>query len=141
MPAIMMMPDSGVPDSVIGNSSDIAEIGPMPGSTPTSVPMNTPMKQKSRLIGISATPKPCPTLRRVSIFLIRSADAEDARGQLDQEQALQDPPYPERGEQGDRNGQRPAHRIDQAQQQQHQRYHGEQETERIERKGKRDERC
>ena len=45
MPAIMMMPDSGVPDSVIGNSSDIAEIGPMPGSTPTSVPMNTPMKQ------------------------------------------------------------------------------------------------
>jgi hypothetical protein len=45
MPAIMMMPDSGVPDSVIGSSSDIAEIGPIPGSTPTSVPMNTPMKQ------------------------------------------------------------------------------------------------
>ena len=45
MPAIMMMPDSGVPDSVIGSSSDIAEIGPMPGKTPTSVPMKTPMKQ------------------------------------------------------------------------------------------------
>src|SRR6476469_1844503 len=51
MPAIMMMPDSGVPDSVTGNSSDIAEIGPMPGKTPTSVPMKTPMKQYSRLIG------------------------------------------------------------------------------------------
>ena len=34
-----------VPDSVTGSSSDIAEIGPMPGSTPTSVPMKTPMKQ------------------------------------------------------------------------------------------------
>ncbi|MGY4484394.1 hypothetical protein ACVWWR_003585 [Bradyrhizobium sp. LM3.2] len=45
MPAIMMMPDSGVPDSVTGSNSDIAEIGPMPGSTPTSVPMKTPMKQ------------------------------------------------------------------------------------------------
>ena len=45
MPAIMMMPDSGVPDSVTGKSSDIAEIGPMPGNTPTSVPMKTPMKQ------------------------------------------------------------------------------------------------
>ena len=45
MPAIMMMPDSGVPDRVTGSSRDIAEIGPMPGSTPTSVPMKTPMKQ------------------------------------------------------------------------------------------------
>ncbi len=45
MPAIMMMPDSGVPDSVTGRSSASAETGPMPGSTPTSVPMKTPMKQ------------------------------------------------------------------------------------------------
>ena len=45
MPAIMMMPDSGEPDRVTGSSSDMAEIGPMPGSTPTRVPMNTPMKQ------------------------------------------------------------------------------------------------
>ena len=51
MPAIMMMPDSGVPASVTGSSSDIAETGPMPGSTPTSVPMKTPTKQYSRLIG------------------------------------------------------------------------------------------
>ena len=45
MPAIMMMPDSGLPASVTGSSSDMAATGPMPGSTPTSVPMNTPMKQ------------------------------------------------------------------------------------------------
>ena len=68
MPAIMMMPNSGVPDSVIGSSSDIAEIGPMPGSTPTSVPMKTPMKQYSRLTGSSAMPKPCATLTSVSMF-------------------------------------------------------------------------
>ena len=45
MPAIMMMPDSGVPESVTGSRSDMAEIGPMPGNTPTRVPMKTPMKQ------------------------------------------------------------------------------------------------
>ena len=45
MPASMMMPDSGVPASVTGSSSESAEIGPMPGSTPTNVPMKTPMKQ------------------------------------------------------------------------------------------------
>ena len=45
MPASMMMPASGVAVNVTGNSSDMAATGPMPGSTPTSVPMNTPMKQ------------------------------------------------------------------------------------------------
>jgi len=45
MPAIMIMPDSGVPNSVTGSSSDIAEIGPIPGSTPTRVPIKTPIKQ------------------------------------------------------------------------------------------------
>ncbi len=39
----------------------------MPGKTPTSVPMKTPMKQYSRLIGISATPNPCATLTSVSM--------------------------------------------------------------------------
>src|SRR6478736_5503007 len=95
MPAIMIMPDSGVPDSVTGSKSDIAEIGPMPGSTPTSVPMKTPMKQYSRLIGSSATPKPCATLRSVS--MVRSTDFEDARRQLDQKQTFQHPPHPDRG--------------------------------------------
>src|SRR5215211_9175025 len=90
MPAIMMIPASGDPASVTGKSSDIAETGPMPGSTPTSVPMNTPMKQESRFRGWSATEKPCPTLARRSMR--SSADLEDAGGELDQEQALQNPP-------------------------------------------------
>src|SRR5947209_66263 len=131
MPAIMMMPDSGVPDSVTGNSSDIAEIGPMPGSTPTRVPMNTPIKQYRILTGSSAMPKPCMTLTRVSIFS-PSADFEDAGGQLDQQRVLEHPPDAERGEHRERNGKRPAHRIDRAQQQQHQRHRREQEAERLE---------
>src|SRR5829696_5040213 len=115
MPAIMMMPDSGVPDSVIGSNSDIAEIGPMPGSTPTSVPIKTPMKQYSRLIGKRAMPKPFATLTRVSMLPRPSADFEDARRQLDQEQALENPPHAERGQHRQRYRQRPAHRVDQAQ--------------------------
>src|SRR4051812_10763386 len=132
----MMMPDSGVPDSVIGNSSDIAEIGPMPGSTPTSVPMKTPMKQYSRLTGKSAMEKPCMTLTRVSIA---SADLENAGGQLDQQHVLEYPPRTERGEHGNRQCQGPAHRIDPAQQQQHQRDRGEQEAERLQRQRKCDQ--
>src|ERR1700712_3710655 len=133
MPAIMMMPDSGVPDSVTGSSSDIAEIGPMPGSTPTSVPMKTPMKQYSRLIGSNATPNPCATL--MSVSMMRSADFEDARRQLDQQEALEDPPHAERGEHGNRDRERPSHRIDDAQQQHHQGDRRQQEAERIEREG------
>src|SRR3954451_5408700 len=108
MPAIMMMPASGVPDSVTGNSSDIAEIGPMPGNTPTSVPMNTPMKQYSRLTGSSATQKPCMTLRMVSI---RSTDLQQADRQLDQQHMLEQPPHAKRRQDGKRQRQRPAHRI------------------------------
>ena len=33
-------------------------IGAMPGSTPTSVPMSAPSRQKPRLAGVSATAKP-----------------------------------------------------------------------------------
>ena len=54
----MMMPDSGVPPSVTGNSSAMADTGPIPGNTPTRVPISTPRKQYSKLIGSSATPKP-----------------------------------------------------------------------------------
>ena len=48
--------------------------------------------------------------------MLRSADFEDARGQLDQEQVLEDPPHAEGNEHRDRNGERPAHGIDEAQQ-------------------------
>src|SRR5512137_807519 len=60
MPASMMMAASGVDLNVAGSSSDIAPTGPMPGSTPISVPMKTPTKQYSRLSGCNAMPKPDP---------------------------------------------------------------------------------
>ena len=41
----MMIEASGVRRKVSGISRDIAATGPMPGSTPIRVPMNTPMKQ------------------------------------------------------------------------------------------------
>src|SRR5262245_37355228 len=134
MPAIMMMPEAGVPASVTGSSSDMAEIGPMPGSTPTSVPMNTPMKQYSRLIGCSATPKPSPiwlTAAKMSMGAA-SADLEDAGRQLDQQQSLQHPPGAERHADRERHSDRPAHRIDRPHQDKHQRDGGEEEAERLE---------
>jgi hypothetical protein len=45
----------------------IAEIGPMPGSTPTTVPSSTPRRAKARLAGSSAEAKPPPRSMRVSI--------------------------------------------------------------------------
>ena len=52
MPASMMMPASGVAVNVTGSSSDMAATGPMPGSTPTSVPMNTPSEAVEQVDGL-----------------------------------------------------------------------------------------
>src|SRR5215218_10398796 len=43
----MMIAPSGVMLKEIGSSSDMAATRPIPGSTPMSVPMNTPAKQNS----------------------------------------------------------------------------------------------
>lgn len=45
----------------------IAEIGPIPGSTPTTVPSSTPRRAKARLTGSSAEAKPPPKSMRVSM--------------------------------------------------------------------------
>src|SRR5690606_42025730 len=42
-----------------GGSSATVGAGPMPGSTPTAVPMVTPSSAHSRLAGDPASPKPC----------------------------------------------------------------------------------
>ncbi len=39
-------------------SSAMAVTGPMPGSTPTSVPIRTPEKAKMRFATVNACPKP-----------------------------------------------------------------------------------
>jgi hypothetical protein len=43
---------------VIGSSMAMVATGPSPGSTPTSVPSNAPIRQKNRFCGVAATPKP-----------------------------------------------------------------------------------
>ena len=45
MPASMISAVTGSKLKVIGSSMAIVAVGPMPGSTPTSVPSSTPTKQ------------------------------------------------------------------------------------------------
>src|SRR3954470_9549930 len=58
MPASMISAATGLRLKVIGSSMAMVATGPMPGSTPISVPSRQPMKAYSRLIGVNATPKP-----------------------------------------------------------------------------------
>jgi hypothetical protein len=51
----MIIAPIGVMRKVAGSKRDIAPTGPMPGSTPISVPVRTPMKQYNRFTGSRAT--------------------------------------------------------------------------------------
>src|SRR3982750_4742805 len=62
MPDSMISADTGFRLKVIGSSMAMVATGPMPGSTPISVPSRQPMKAYSRLIGVKATPKPMERL-------------------------------------------------------------------------------
>ena len=63
MPAKRMnAPTGSLKLNVIGNSSAIVSAGPMPGSTPTSVPSVTPAAASSRFSGVSTAPKPSSRL-------------------------------------------------------------------------------
>src|SRR6476620_437956 len=76
MPASMMRAETGGSAYVAGSSMAMVATGPMPGSTPISVPSRQPMKQYSRLIGVKATPKPRERLEIRSIFCDPSAGDE-----------------------------------------------------------------
>src|SRR4051812_33194294 len=58
MPASMISAAVGLRLKVIGSSMAMVATGPMPGSTPISVPSSTPISAYSRCIGETATPKP-----------------------------------------------------------------------------------
>jgi hypothetical protein len=58
MPASMISAVAGCRANVDGKSSAMAPTGPIPGNTPTMVPISTPMKQANRLVGASAMPRP-----------------------------------------------------------------------------------
>ena len=54
----MMSADTGGTLNVIGSSMAIVASGPMPGSTPISVPRKQPTKQNHRFCSVNATLKP-----------------------------------------------------------------------------------
>jgi hypothetical protein len=53
-----MTAETGDIRKVTGKSIDIAPVGPIPGSTPTRVPIKTPRKQHRILKGWSTIEKP-----------------------------------------------------------------------------------
>src|SRR5678815_4120013 len=59
MPAKKIIDAVGSTLLVIGSSIATAVAGPMPGSTPTAVPIVQPSSAQSRLIGVAAVAKPC----------------------------------------------------------------------------------
>ena len=69
MPASMMIDASGDNLKVIGSSMAMVAIGPTPGSTPTAVPRNAPMKQNIRFHGWRTIEAPSARLERSSIDL------------------------------------------------------------------------
>src|SRR5262249_60581584 len=66
MPASMISEDSGSSPKVIGSSMAMVGIGPIPGSTPISVPSRQPIRQKPRFLSETAAPKPVARFCRMS---------------------------------------------------------------------------
>src|SRR5258705_4029014 len=84
MPASMMSAETGGSTKVAGSSIEMVAIGPMPGSTPISVPSSTPMKQYQMLLRVSATPNPRIRLFRSSMrFSLAPAEADARLQRLD----------------------------------------------------------
>src|SRR3569832_1995483 len=85
MPASMISADTGGSAYVAGSSIAMVATGPMPGSTPISVPSTQPMKAYSRFSGVTATPKPIARLWKRSMACL-SADERrpDLELQLEQ---------------------------------------------------------
>src|SRR4051812_3168000 len=67
MPASMISADTGGTLNVIGSSMAIVASGPIPGSTPISVPRKQPMKQNHRFCSVKATLKPSNRLLKSSM--------------------------------------------------------------------------
>ena len=55
MPASMISAPTGGRPKVIGSSIAIVASGPMPGSTPISVPTSAPIRHRKMFIGVTAT--------------------------------------------------------------------------------------
>src|SRR5919108_3282603 len=66
MPASMMSAPTGSIPKVIGNNIAIVAMGPIPGSTPISVPIRAPRKHSPKFLNESATERPSPRLANKS---------------------------------------------------------------------------
>src|SRR5215204_7289129 len=87
MPASMIIAEGGERPNVNGSSSATAGIGPMPGSTPIAVPMTTPIRQNSKLLGCKAVVSPISRLSKSSMSEPCSRPDRHRQGQrLDEEQ-------------------------------------------------------
>src|SRR6188508_220325 len=89
MPASMISAATGLRLKVIGSSMAMVATGPMPGSTPISVPSITPIRQYSRCIGEIATPKPMIRLWKISIAAPSADRAVFDHGGADRERQRQ----------------------------------------------------
>src|SRR5215213_6502656 len=67
MPASMISAPTGGKPKVMGSSIAMVASGPMPGSTPISVPTSAPIRHSPRLVGVTATPKPNQRFARMSM--------------------------------------------------------------------------
>src|SRR5260221_1174089 len=81
MPASMISAEIGGTLKVTGSSIAMVATGPMPGSTPISVPSTQPIRQNNRLSGVIATPKPITRLLKISMGRASEADCVGDRSQ------------------------------------------------------------
>ena len=71
MPASMISAASGCSVNEIGSSMATVVTGPIPGSTPITVPSRTPMKQYAVFCSVKATANPSPKFEMTSIARYR----------------------------------------------------------------------
>src|SRR6266540_3003579 len=83
MPASMISADTGCSAYVVGSSIAIVATGPMPGSTPISVPSSTPTNAYSALTGVSATENPSARCEKSSIARSSARPRPDRQLQLE----------------------------------------------------------
>src|SRR6266702_1337383 len=136
MPASMISAPTGGSPKVIGSSMAMVATGPIPGSTPISVPTSAPTRQRNGLTGMNpknslsgerATQKPSARLPRRSVMVSSLANRDHARedhsgvshschsGDQDGDEGRDDEPErPDRrreGQDGGRDEDRTAHRV------------------------------
>src|SRR3954454_22656280 len=95
----MISDEVGGSENVNGSRIAMVVIGAIPGSTPTSVPISAPRKQKPRLAGVSATAKPVARLAKRSMRRFasprpdRDRQAQHRDEQHDREDGKPDPEH------------------------------------------------